>query len=134
MAEAATSILCEAKAILADKQQSCQPNIPSFTTAAVELRKQQELSITEKGITTGPTGFDSLFGGNGIEIGAITQFYGESGSGKTQLCHTLCTMLPSDHKAFYIDTEGTFLPDRVDSIARAKGLGNDKLLENIIAY
>lgn len=41
-------------------------------------------------------------------------------------------MLPSDHKAFYIDTEGTFLPDRVDSIARAKGLGNDKLLENIM--
>ena len=55
------------------KTQSCQQDIlpmPSFTRAA-DLRRQ-ELLVTEKGISTGSTNLDSLFGGAGIEIGAIT--------------------------------------------------------------
>ena len=44
-------------------------------------------------IKTGSTDLDSLFGGKGIETGAITEFYGHSGSGKTQICHTLCVTI-----------------------------------------
>ena len=44
-------------------------------------------------IKTGSTNLDSLFGGKGIETGAITEFYGHSGSGKTQICHTLCVTI-----------------------------------------
>lgn len=32
---------------------------------------------------------DALFKG-GLELGQITEFYGESGTGKTQLCLQLC--------------------------------------------
>ncbi|MEW6070778.1 MAG: DNA repair and recombination protein RadA, partial [Candidatus Thermoplasmatota archaeon] len=33
--------------------------------------------------------FDDLLGG-GLEPGAITEFYGEFSTGKTQICHQLC--------------------------------------------
>jgi RecA/RadA recombinase len=46
--------------------------------------------------------------------------FGEFRTGKTQLCHTLCvtSQLPTsmgggNGKAAYIDTEGTFRPERV---------------------
>src|SRR4051794_959462 len=59
------------------------------------------------------------------------QFYGAPGSGKTQLCYTLCVMLHSESKDIYIDTEGTFRPERIESIAKARGLDPVKILQNI---
>jgi len=56
----------------------------------------------------------------GLETGSITEIYGEFRTGKTQLCHSLCVtaQLPLDNgggegKALYIDTEGTFRPQRL---------------------
>ena len=69
-----------------------------------------------KRISTGVISLDDLFGG-GIETKALTEIYGEFGSGKTQTAHTLCVMvqLPIDKGgleggAIYIDTESTFRP------------------------
>ncbi|GFP86046.1 meiotic recombination protein dmc1 homolog [Phtheirospermum japonicum] len=74
-------------------------------------------------ITTGSQALDELLGG-GIETSAITEAFGEFRSGKTQLAHTLCvsTQLPinmkgGNGKVAYIDTEGTFRPDRIIPIA-----------------
>lgn len=60
----------------------------------------------------------------GIETGSLTEIFGEFRTGKTQLCHTLCVtcQLPLDQgggegKALYIDTEGTFRPQRLVAIA-----------------
>jgi RecA/RadA recombinase len=39
-------------------------------------------------IKTGSAILDQYLGG-GIEIGAVTEFFGKSASGKTVLCHTL---------------------------------------------
>ena len=39
-------------------------------------------------ITTGSAAFDALIGG-GIEMGTITELFGDAGSGKTQLALTL---------------------------------------------
>lgn len=59
----------------------------------------------------------------------MTEIFGEFRTGKTQLCHTLCvtSQLPLDQgggegKALYIDTEGTFRPQRLVSIAERFGL------------
>jgi len=89
-------------------------------------------------ISTGCKALDDLLGG-GIETKAITEFIGEFGAGKTQLCHQLCVMvqLPYDKgglnaKAVYIDTEGTFRPERIIQIAKYRGLNPDEALENII--
>ena len=43
----------------------------------------------------------------------------------------MCVTLPPDSKAIYIDTEGTFRPERIESIAKATGLDPVKILQNI---
>ncbi len=79
-------------------------------------------------ITTGSASLDDLFGG-GIETGAVTELYGEYRTGKTQLAHQLCVaaQLPRELgglrvdgpiKAIYIDTEGTFRPERILSMTK----------------
>ena len=89
-------------------------------------------------ITTGSKNLDDLLAG-GIETRAVTEFYGEFGSGKTQICHTLCVTAqsPLDHgglgsKVIYVDTENTFRPERVAEIARARGLDPETILDGII--
>ncbi|KAI0669754.1 DNA recombination and repair protein Rad51 [Trametes maxima] len=70
---------------------------------------------------------------------SITEVYGEFRTGKTQLAHTMSvvTQLPSDMggasgKVAYIDTEGTFRPDRIRSIADRFGVDGNMALENIL--
>lgn len=90
-----------------------------------------------KKITTGSKDLDSLFGG-GIETQAITELFGEFGSGKTQLCHQLAVnvQLPEDKgglngSAIVIDTENTFRPERIIQMAIAKKLDPNEVLRNI---
>ncbi|RSN75965.1 MAG: DNA repair and recombination protein RadA [Thermoproteota archaeon] len=91
-----------------------------------------------KRITTGSKGLDDLLGG-GIETQAITEIYGPYGSGKTQLCHQLSVtvQLPEDKgglgkTALFIDTEGTFRPERIVQIAERFGLDPETALKNIM--
>eukprot|EP01138_Halocafeteria_seosinensis_P015411 gb/GECG01015728.1/.p1 GENE.gb/GECG01015728.1/~~gb/GECG01015728.1/.p1 ORF type:complete len:302 (+),score=15.35 gb/GECG01015728.1/:1-906(+) len=65
----------------------------------------------------------------GIESGSMTELFGEFRTGKTQLCHTLCVtcQMPVNEgggcgKALFIDTENTFRPQRITSIAERYGL------------
>ncbi|MGD0330411.1 MAG: DNA repair and recombination protein RadA [Nitrososphaeria archaeon] len=88
--------------------------------------------------TTGSKNLDSLLIG-GVETQAITEFWGEFGSGKSQLCHTLCVtaQLPIEKGGFggnviFIDTESTFRPERVYQIAEARGLDPIQILKNVI--
>ncbi|MET1160748.1 MAG: DNA repair and recombination protein RadA [Thermoprotei archaeon] len=97
--------------------------------------KMERLSIRK--ITTGSKNLDDLLGG-GIETKTITEFYGEYGTGKTQICHQLSVnvQLPPEKgglsgKAVYIDTEGTFRWERIEAMARAVGLDPEEAMENI---
>jgi RecA/RadA recombinase len=81
-------------------------------------------------LTTGSENADYLLGG-GLELGAITQFYGASGVGKTHLCHLVCLLLPPQFQAVYIDTEGTFREEKIKSIAKARGLEWQNALANV---
>jgi len=89
-------------------------------------------------ITTGVKQLDALIGG-GVETQSITEFYGEFGSGKSQLCHQLavCVQLPVERgglngAALYIDTENTFRIERIESIAKRFGLDFDEVSKRII--
>jgi len=91
-----------------------------------------------KRITTGSKSLDNLLGG-GIETQAITEFYGEYRVGKTQIAFTLAitVQLPEeqgglDGRCLFIDTEGTFRPERLIPIAQRFGLNPDNALENIM--
>jgi DNA repair protein RadA len=82
---------------------------------------------------------NDLFGGKGIESRAITECYGAFGSGKTQLGLTLAVnvQMPKEQggaggKAVFIDTEGTFRPDRIRQIAEGIGANPEKVLKNIL--
>ncbi|AFK50655.1 DNA repair and recombination protein RadA [Thermogladius calderae 1633] len=97
--------------------------------------KYERLSI--KKITTGSRELDNILGG-GVETKTITEFFGEYGTGKTQICHQLSVnvQLPPEKgglsgKAVYVDTEGTFRWERIEAMARAVGLEPDKAMENI---
>jgi len=88
-------------------------------------------------ISTGSLNLDKLLDG-GIETGSITELFGEFRTGKTQLCHQLCVtcQLPFDQgggegKALYIDTEGTFRPERCLAIAERYDLNGEDVLDNI---
>ena len=87
--------------------------------------------------TTFSQNLDDLLAG-GIETQAVTEFYGEYGSGKTQICHTVCVsaQLPFDQSglggsALYIDTESTFRPERIAQIAKGHDLDVENILNNI---
>ncbi|WP_460025568.1 DNA repair and recombination protein RadA [Infirmifilum sp. SLHALR2] len=80
---------------------------------------------------------DELLGG-GLESGAIYEFAGEFGTGKTQLCHQLAVtvQLPPEKggfsgKALYIDTEGTFSPQRIREVAQRFGLDAGEALRSV---
>jgi len=89
-------------------------------------------------ITTGNKDFDNLLGGGGIETKAITEAFGAYGSGKSQLGFSLAVncQLPlevggAEGKSVYIDTEGTFRPERIREIAESKGMNPENVLKNM---
>jgi DNA repair protein RadA len=92
----------------------------------------------QKRITTGSNNLDELIGG-GIETRAVTEFFGEYRTGKTQIMHQLCVnvQLPYelgglDGSALYIDSEGTFRPERIIGMAEALDLDHNEVLRNIV--
>ena len=89
-------------------------------------------------ISTGSKNFDDLLGG-GFEVNAITEIYGEFGSGKTQIGHTSSVMVQQKRTeggleggVIYIDTENTFRPERIVSISKARNIDYANVLENIV--
>jgi len=104
-----------------------------FITADAALEKRRSMLRC----STGSSALDDLLLG-GIETQAVTEFYGEFGSGKSQICHTLCATARQpvesgglDANTIYIDTEGTFRPERVQEIARSRGYDSTQILKSI---
>ena len=84
-------------------------------------------------ITTGCKVFDDLMGG-GFETGAITECFGEFGSGKTQVAHALSVNVLKqypDSTVIYIDTENTFRPERIAQLAEGQGVDPATVLKQI---
>ncbi|CAH0473439.1 unnamed protein product [Peronospora belbahrii] len=96
-------------------------------------------SLSKIFITTGSKQFNKILGG-GLETMSVTEVHGEYRTGKTQLCHTLCVtaQLPRSRgggagKVAFVDTEGTFRPNRVAEIAKERyKLDPEDVLDNII--
>ncbi len=83
-------------------------------------------------IKTGSHKADELLAG-GIRSGMITEIFGASGSGKTQVCFSLCVNFLKDRQTeevIFVDTQGTFRPERISQIAQGK---ND-VLKRISVY
>ncbi|MBI2655889.1 DNA repair and recombination protein RadA [Candidatus Woesearchaeota archaeon] len=95
-----------------------------------ELLKRREKIQKLK---TGSNALDNLLGG-GFETGAIVECFGEFGSGKTQIGHTLAVRaqtIEPNAVSVYIDTENTFRPERIIQLAKGAGMDPDEALKNI---
>ena len=89
-------------------------------------------------ITSSSQELDDVLGG-GIETGSVIEFFGEFRTGKTQIMHQLCVnvQLPKEKgglegRALYIDTEGTFRPERIIQMAEGLDLDYNTVLKNIV--
>jgi DNA repair protein RadA len=99
--------------------------------------KIHERKLKTLRITTGSKKLNELLGG-GIETQAITETYAAFGSGKSQLGFQLAVnvQLPPEkgglgRGALWIDTENTFSPSRIISMAKAVGLDPQQALKRI---
>ncbi|CAR26807.1 hypothetical protein ZYGR_0I00790 [Zygosaccharomyces rouxii] len=104
-----------------------------FIPATIQLDIRQKVYS----ISTGSKQLDSILGG-GIMTMSITEVFGEFRCGKTQMSHTLCITAQlskelggGEGKVAYIDTEGTFRPERIKQIAERYELDPEVCLENV---
>ncbi|MGZ7209324.1 MAG: DNA repair and recombination protein RadA [Methanobacterium sp.] len=104
-----------------------------FETAYDVMERRKDVGR----ITTGSSAVNELIGG-GIETQAITEVFGEFGSGKSQIAHELAVsiQLPEekgglDGECVFIDTENTFRPERVEQISAGFELDPDEVLQKI---
>ncbi|KAJ3488198.1 hypothetical protein NLI96_g3031 [Meripilus lineatus] len=96
----------------------------SFATGLEVQEKRKRVLM----ISTGSKAVDTILGG-GLNSQSITEVYGEFRTGKTQLAHTMSVNVA---QVAYIDTEGTFRPDRIRAIAERFGVDGNMALENIL--
>lgn len=106
----------------------------NFLTAEELLKRRQNIAR----LTTGCKSLDDLLGG-GVETQGILELIGQYGVGKTQICLALCVFVQQpvergglEGSALYLDTEGTFRPERIIEIARGREIPTDTILKNII--
>ncbi|EKQ52545.1 MAG: DNA repair and recombination protein RadA [Methanobacterium sp. Maddingley MBC34] len=104
-----------------------------FETALDVMERRKDVGH----IITGSTGLDELIGG-GIETQAITEVFGEFGSGKSQISHEIAVtvQLPPEKGGLcgdcvFIDTENTFRPERIKQIAEGFTLDVEEVLGKI---
>jgi DNA repair protein RadA len=115
--------------------EEARSNIGVSFIRADELLKMRKSVLR---LTSGSKVIDALLDG-GLETQTITEFYGEYGSGKSQICHQLCVnvQLPPERgglngAALYVDTENTFRTERIVQMSRHLGLDPEQVVKNII--
>jgi DNA repair protein RadA len=138
--ESAAKLIGNARKILTENEILSK----EFSTADDLLEQRNKISR----YATGSKKFDAFLNG-GFETQSITELAGEFGSGKSQICHTICAaaiaLLEDDslntnsnestQKApgsiIFIDTENTFRANRVYQIAEQKNLDPEDNLKRI---
>ncbi len=111
-------------------------NIGGFKTGKDVFEQRKEI----RKLQTRVPDLDTLLGG-GLETQAITELYGEFGSGESQIVHQLAVnvQLPESEgglngSAIYIDTENTFRPERIEQMVNGLEIDNadpQEFLKNI---
>jgi DNA repair protein RadA len=118
------------KVIAAAKKEA---DVGGFETGDVVMERRQNIGK----LTTCSKALDSLMGG-GFETQAITELFGEFGSGKTQIAHQCAVSVQMknnegglDGDVVIIDTENTFRPERIAQMAEALDLNAKDVLSRI---
>lgn len=112
-----------------------RPTISFEYQTAAKLLETRKLMVR---IPTGCKAFDKIIGG-GIEPCSITEFYGAYTTGKTQMSMQLAfnTVLPTKLGGLggyvvYIDSEGSFRPERITQMANERNVEPRIILDRIL--
>ena len=93
-----------------------------------------DLMLERQKIKRIPTGtpIDELLGG-GIEEGSVVEFYGEYGSGKSQILFTLSAYVAGNLQkdVVFVDCEDTFKPERLKQILQERSYPVEESLKRI---
>ncbi len=126
----------------ADVSESTAKKVIAVARANMELNFESGEELLQKRmqaikITSGSEELNKLLGG-GFETGSITEVYGQFGSGKSQIAHVIAVraQLPLEEggangSVIFIDTEGTFRPERIVQIAEPLKLDPTEVLKKI---
>jgi DNA repair protein RadA len=126
--ESASKLIANARKILIENDVLTS----EFSTADEALENRNKLTR----YVIGSENFDKFLNG-GFETQAITELVGEFGSGKSQICHTICVAAnqlienSQSGNIIFIDSENTFRAARVHQIAEQRGLDPLPILEKI---
>lgn len=130
-AEADIGDTTASKAIKAARDKA---DVGGFESGSDVLERRKKIGS----ITVGVPEVDDILH-NGIQTQGITEIYGEFGSGKSQVSHQLAVnvQLPEEYgglgqQAFFIDTEETFRPERIEDMVH--GLSDEKQAALIDQY
>lgn len=127
---------------VADISESTAKKVIAVARANMELNFESGDALLQKRmqairITSGSKELDMLLGG-GFETGSITETYGQFGSGKSQIAHVLAVraQMPLEEggangSVVFIDSEGTFRPERIVQIAEPLKLDVNEVLKKI---
>lgn len=95
------------------------------------IRGSKLSGMASRVLTTSSRRLDSLLGG-GVWCGAVTDFYGEASSGKTQICFQLCVnAVQAGWTVLFIDCLGTFRPERIGEISEGGKFDPAKALAGV---
>ncbi len=82
--------------------------------------------------SSGSKKLDALLGG-GYRAGTLTEVFGRSNSGKSQLAmQAVLEAARREEPSLYVDTEGSFRPERLEQMAEARGWEIGGLMERVI--
>ncbi len=88
-------------------------------------------------LTSGNQILDDILGG-GFEPGTLTEVFGKFETGKTQLAHQLSVNIQLTYEegglegnSLYIDADGSFRPERIVQMTKARSLNPEEVLNNI---
>ncbi len=108
-------------------------DVGGFETGDVILERRKSVAK----LTTCSKAFDELLGG-GLETQAITECFGEFGSGKSQLAHQLAVNVTRGEDegglngdTVWVDTESTFRPERIRQMSDALELDPEPILKRV---
>jgi DNA repair protein RadA len=104
---------------------------PARALTSYTFAESLDIATSLGRLGTGSDGLDALLGG-GYGEAEITEGYGASNSGKTQLAMQATVMAAArGWKSVFVDTESTFRPERVEQIVESRGLDPRAALEGV---
>lgn len=102
-------------------------NVIMFLSNASKGSEAFHRAISRKKIDLGSKSLNELLNG-GVRTGFVTDFFGASKTGKTQICFQLCINLQRLNKEsgiVFVDSSGTFRPERIIEMAESIKLEED---------